>query len=86
MENTPEAMELHKAIVAYKRARTHHFNMQEVGKRDIGVRQTRWMYLAVGTMQRAYHRMKDAAESYARETFGCSARQASMEVTELFND
>jgi len=56
------------------------------GKHDGGVKQTRRMYNAVGTMQRAYRRLVDANEAYARSAYGCSARQASMEVSKMFKD
>jgi hypothetical protein len=70
--------ELHKAIVNFKRARTRHFNEQAKGACDLSVKQTKRMYHAMGAMQKAYRRLVDANEAYARDRFGCSARQASM--------
>jgi hypothetical protein len=85
MKKTAHAVELHNAIVNYKRARTRHENEQTKGQRDISVKQTKRMYHAVGTMQRAYHRLKDANRAYARLEFGMTEREASMELLTTFD-
>ena len=51
---------LEQAERNYKRARTIHEKEQEKGLTDGSVRQTRRMYFAVCSMQRAYRELQDA--------------------------
>jgi hypothetical protein len=55
---------LEQAQINYRRARTHHNRMQNLGETTLSPIVTRKMALAVSAMQRAHFKLLDAEREY----------------------
>ena len=70
IEQTKAIEAYRKAQTQFRRACTIHDREQKLGRRDTGVRQTRRMYNAVVSMQRAAFKLQDAKRTYHRLIVG----------------